>query len=233
MARRVVTLWALVITWGAGLGLLLVVGLQGAVPVRDLLVDPATARGSDWYAGFVTSLGVLAWSVAASGCAATAYAAALAGRPAAVRAFRGAAALFAVLLADDLFLLHSDLVPQLLGVPKVSVLAGLGALAGAWALPNALELARTRWELLGASVVAFATSLAVDIFVPGGESGLRLLIEDGAKFLGVLALAVWSVTCARDIIASIVTDPHRTPGTGSGTGTQPAPVADRAEAVAA
>ena len=32
----------------------------------------------------------------------------------------------------------------------------------------------------------------------------RLILEDGAKFMGVLALAVWSVTTAADIVRSVV-----------------------------
>ena len=202
--ERLATLTLLLGVWAAGCCLLLVVILQRRVPVRDLLVDPATATGSAWYAGMVTSVGVLAWSVAACACAATAYTAALAARPRAVSAFRGAALLFGLLLLDDLFLLHSDLVPAALGLSKLTALATLASMAGLWVLTARGELRRTRWELLLASAGAFAASLGVDVAVAGPESGPRLLVEDGAKLLGVLALADWSVATARDVLRSAV-----------------------------
>jgi hypothetical protein len=201
---RLVTLAVLVAVWAAGCAVLLVVVLQRAVPIRDLMVDPVTVTGSAWYAGFVTSIGVVGWTVASVACFGTAYAARLAGRPGAHRTFRGGALLFAVLLVDDLFLLHSDPLPELLGTTKLNVLAALVVLSVLWVVPSLGELRRTRWELFVASTCAFALSLAVDVTVPGSEAGVRLLVEDGAKFLGILALAAWSVMSARDVIGSMV-----------------------------
>jgi hypothetical protein len=207
--ERLVTLAVLVAVWAAGSAVLLVVVLQRAVPSRDLMVDPVTVTGSAWYAGFVTSIGVVGWTVSAVACAGTAHVARLAGRPGAHRTFRGGALLFTVLMLDDLFLLHSAPLPDLLGTTKVNVLAALVVLAVLWVVPSLGELRRTRWELFAASAVAFAVSLAVDVTVPGPDAGVRLLVEDGAKFLGVLALAAWSVMSARDIIGSVAASADR------------------------
>ena len=202
--QRAATLLVLLAVWLAGGLLLLAVGLQHRVPVRDLMVDPVTVEGADWYAGMVTSVGVLGWSVAVCGSVVTAYTTALAGRASAAAAFRGTAQLCGLLLLDDLFLLHSNVLPGLLGTSKVVVLACYGMLAVLWASSSLPELRRTRWELLVASGAAFALSLGVDLGVHGPEAGGRLLVEDGAKLLGVLALAAWSVTTARDVIRSVV-----------------------------
>lgn len=203
--RRAATVLVLLGVWLAGLAVLTVVVLQRAVPHEELFLDAAAVGGVGWYAGVVTSLGVLGWGVSSCACTVTAYAAHLSGRRAARRAFRSAAILFAVLLADDLLQLHSSLLPDLLGVSKVSVLAALGALGALWLLPAWAELHRTRWELLAASLATFAVSLLVDVKLLGPLGGTTaLVVEDGAKFLGILALASWSVMTARDIVRSIV-----------------------------
>ncbi len=69
-------------------------------------------------------------------------------------------------------------------------------------------LMRTRWELLAAASLAFGMSLAVEAFWYGEDVGVRVVIEDGAKFMGVLALAAWSVSSASDLIRSVVTTNH-------------------------
>lgn len=229
--RRVATVLVLVAVWLAGLAVLAVVVLQRAVPEEDLFLDPAAVSGAGWYAGFVTSLGVLAWTVAACACAVTAYAAHLAQRGAARRAFRGAALLFTLLLVDDLLQLHSSLLPDLLGASKVSILGGLGGLSALWLLPAWEEVRRTRWELLAASAVAFAVSLLTDVRLSGGGAGPAVLVvEDGAKFLGVLALATWAVMTARDVVRSIVLTgpaapaaPAAAPSEAVGQGAGPGP----------
>ena len=50
---------------------------------------------------------------------------------------------------------------------------------------------------------AFVVSLVVDQLVSGAESGNRMLLEHGAKFLGVLAWALYFVRTAADIVSSI------------------------------
>jgi hypothetical protein len=214
--ERVTTLLVLVAVWAAGCVVLAAVVLQRSVPAEDLLIDPTRLDGTAWYYGLVKSVGVLAWSVAVCGAVATAFVAGVAGRSAAVRAFRGGALVFAVLLATDLFGLHNAVFPGVLGVDKRAVVVGYGVLAGLWVVGSWSELRRTRWELLVATAVGLGLSALVDGLVEGPESGLRLLAEDGAKFLGVLALAAWSVMTARDVIRSVVGAPVAPPAVAAG-----------------
>ena len=89
------------------------------------------------YGGWLGSFGVIGWAIAAS---VSAFAAALtasrtASPPVGERRFLlASAALSSVLMIDDLFLVHSTLAPEFLGVPKPVMIVGLVALASAWGL---------------------------------------------------------------------------------------------------
>lgn len=182
---------------------LIVTGTQSAVPVEDLVLDPSALRSDRWYAGMLTSLGVLGWSVVVCFCALTSFVAALDERRAAAGVFRWGAIYFAFLLFDDLFLLHSAVLPSMLGLSKSVILLLEAGLGGAWVLAGRRELGRTRWPILSAASVAFAGSLLVDA-VAGAMSGQTLLLEDGLKMLGIAALATWAVLTSIDIIRSVV-----------------------------
>lgn len=205
---RLRSLRPLVLSWLGGLAILAGVGIQDAVPVRDLFMDATYLGGRSWYVGMVAALGVLAWTVSVCGCAAASFVSRLGGRDNAASAFRGGALLFTLLLLDDLFLFHATLLPQTLGIPKLIVLGVYAGLAVWWLATAKSEIMRTRWELLAAASLAFAMSLAVEAFWYGEDVGVRVVAEDGAKFMGVLALAAWSVSSASDLIRSVVTTNH-------------------------
>jgi hypothetical protein len=203
-AQRLSDLIAITIVWGAGLVVLAVAGLQTQIPVAQLLSDPATVNGGMWYAGLISNLGAIGWTVAMTAAAGGAFVARVGGRPRSTISFlRGGALLGAMLLIDDLFQVHQRLLPREVGLSKPVVLLIELVLAGGWALTSIGELRRTRWHLLVMAGGAFAVSLVVDQLIAGPESGARILVEDGAKFLGVLAWALYFVRTAADIVASI------------------------------
>jgi hypothetical protein len=77
-------------------------------------------------------------------------------------------------------------------------------LACAWLVSAQAEILRTRWELLAAASFAFAISLGTEVLWISADTGIKVIIEDGAKFMGVLALASWSISSASDLIRSVV-----------------------------
>lgn len=202
-SQRASTLRRLAVVWIAGLLLLVLVATQDRVPVEDLLLDASVVGGARWYSGLVTSLSIVIWSVAVVSAFAAAYVSWL------VRRFGASATMFfggaitSVLLFDDLLMLHSDLIPRLTGLPKIGFVLLEGAAAGVWVLSCGRELARTRWELLLAAAIGFGSSVALDRY-PSGSATQALLLEDGAKLLGLLALVAWSVSTAIDLVRSAV-----------------------------
>lgn len=189
--------------WSLGLSGLAAVSLQKAVPAEVLLLDASVVGGGRWYAGLVTSLTVMGWTVAAVSLGFASLASRISGRRSASMATGSIALIVAVLMLDDLFLLHSALAPTLFGGSKWALVLLEGIAAIAWSIWWRSEITRTRWELLVAASAGFAVSLAFDRF-GFGHKEWTLIAEDGAKVLGVLALATWAVSTAADLIRSLV-----------------------------
>jgi len=66
---------------------------------------------------------------------------------------------------------------------------------------------RTRWQLLVGAVGALSCSVAIDVI--GSSASGALVAEDSAKFLGILAWALYFVLGTRDIAESLVGAPAR------------------------
>lgn len=205
MSKGVSAVLPLLGLWSFGLAVIAVVLVQDLVPTADLFMDATAVGGQKWYVGMVAALGMIAWTASVCFCFMTGWVAGLAGRTRAQSAFRGGGLLFALLLLDDLFLFHSDLLPRSLGVPKVAVLGVYGLFGVTWAITSLQELVRTQVQFLVGAGLAFAVSLTVEVLFSGPDAGVRGVLEDGPKFLGILALALWSATSATDVIRSVVT----------------------------
>lgn len=180
--------------------------------VRDPLMVAQTYGREDCchiYYGFISNLGILVWWTAAASCALTGVALLLVGqnRAEATKFLIAAAAFTAFLALDDLYQLHETAFPKI-GLPKEVVVGGYAALA-------VIYLWRFRHQILQNDAIIFflagtalATSVVFDTIVD--ISGLResvhlVLIEDGAKFVGI---CLWSafhfVTALRYVLCARV-----------------------------
>ena len=173
--------------------------------VRTLLfIDPSTSAALPWYTGLVSELGILGWAAAATAAAASAFVAGVGRRRGAAWFLVHGCGLGTLLCLDDLLQVHSGPLLGLLGVPKVGMLALLAGAVVHWAVIHRRELARTRRGLLAGAATAFALSLAVDVL--GTGRGIALVVEDGAKLLGILAWAAYFLTTGADIVRSVVAE---------------------------
>ncbi|MEM8922962.1 MAG: hypothetical protein AAGD35_05625 [Actinomycetota bacterium] len=186
--------------WATASLMLWVLVRQDGIPYEEFLLDPSQYGGRPWYVGLISNLGVLGWTAAAVSSGIGAVAAIRGGRPGAAGFLRAGATLSTLLLLDDLFQLHI-IVPRTLGLPKVSFYGLYAVLAGWWILGSVSELLRTRWPLLGAAAGALSVSVVVDVV--GGGREWSLVAEDSAKFLGILAWALYFVTTTTDIVGSL------------------------------
>lgn len=205
---RLRPLLPIAIIWAIGLVFLVGLALQRQVPYDELLLDPNNVAGIPWYTGLVSNLGILGWTTATVTAVFGAWIAHYGNRPAAARMLLHGAVLSAVLLFDDLLQLHVILKPAL-GIPKIAVYIAYLAIAGWWVVSQWRELRRTRAELLVAAGAAFAISIGLDqvaAIVPWLTASQRLLGEDAAKFLGVLAWAQFFTLTTSSIVTSIVTE---------------------------
>ena len=191
----------LLAVWGVGLLILSAVAAQGNA--GQLLLDPTYAAGAAWYTGFVASLGILAWGVAAGAAGWCSWTARIAGRNGAATFLRGGAVVTSALLLDDLFDFHAGLLPMV-GIPKLAGESIFVAGVAYWVVTNWREVQRTRVQLLGAALLASAASIIIDIALNPSPNNRGLLFEDGAKFLGILAWSTYFVVTARDIGRSVM-----------------------------
>lgn len=177
---------------------------QPWVPMSNLIRDPAAVLNGRFYDGFVSNVGVLLWCVAAAICL-----------------FRGcelwtrrgkdaacfllsAGSLTAILLLDDLFMAHEQILPDVFGLPEKAVIATYPLLLCAYLFVNRRPIMRADVFILVLSLGFFAVSTLFDVLVPyhfyntaaGLEVNRGVILEEAFKFLGISAWTVFHVRAA-------------------------------------
>jgi len=114
-----------------------------------------------------------------------------------------AAAITAWLALDDALLLHERVLPMALGVGQRAIYVAYAAAVALWLVWFRRELLTFRPVRLGVALALFALSVALDALPdalrPFGEA--RVLYEDGAKLLGIIAWSLWLWGAAFDASA--------------------------------
>lgn len=201
------------LAWAYAPAVLLLVAIALGAALRGL--DPAwfTRDPAAWHEahpliGSVSNLGVLLWAAAA---AISLFAAAML-RISGGRRERRALLLHAGLLTlwltlDDLFMFHERLAPDELGIPQRLVFLGYAAWFAAVLLRFRALLLQTRGLLLPA-LAFFAVSAVLDQFAPAAwfEWRYLMLVEDGAKFLGIVS---WFACLTTQASAALAADGRR------------------------
>lgn len=196
----------LTVMWSLGVGVMAYVGNQTEDRAGELLMDPSFSIGSAWYTGLVSNLGILTWTVAAFAAFGGAWMCSLGGRDSARRFLIGGGLVGSVMLLDDLFQFHAILLPGELGIPKMLCQALIGIGVAGWIITQRHQIRRTHVHVLLASFGALGISFLIDSKVgPAPGEGWNI-IEDGAKFLGVLAWATYFVVTTADISRSVFRD---------------------------
>ena len=168
------------------------------VPVTDLLRDPSATLDGAWYVGMVSIAGVALWSAAAI-CVLCLGAEATQGQ----RSLLLAGAVTSLVLgADDAFLLH-EAIKNGIGIPSPVTIGAYGVIAIVlfW---RAWPYLKTRPDLavFVVAVALFAISVILDA---AGEADLptppySAVIEDVAKFLGLVTWVTFFAGVGRDLI---------------------------------
>lgn len=193
--------WLLLLAFGAtavGLLGLVVVNVVADVPLRVFFTDPVTEFSAPMYVGLISNFGVVLWGSAASVCLFAAWLQRTDPDRREHSEFLAVAGLVStVLLFDDLYLLHEEIIPERLHIPQPAVLAAYVFMV-AWFLVRYRRLIEeTDFVLLVLAGVFFAGSVLVDVLFPEGELLIvgdlpgRDLVEDGPKLLGIVAWTIY------------------------------------------
>ncbi|HEV7367447.1 hypothetical protein [Arenibaculum sp.] len=195
---------------GGGVAILAAaLGLADGLTYRELLNDPADTYGFSPAGGMVSNLGLMFWSAAAAVALVAWEVLRRRGGDARLRRFFLATSLFtAVLLVDDAFLLHEQVLPEA-GIGERYIKAGYLGLALVYGLVFLRELMRDGGlVLLVPAGLFFAASFVFDNPALVGMMGLlevdfvSYVIEDGAKFVGISLWLAFVARAAVTVLAS-------------------------------
>lgn len=168
--------------------------------------DPLATTGSVVYQGSVSNLGVLIWSAAGVVCffGYTLF------RPSfrrghVPRFILTAGFVTTMFVLDDLYLLHERLFPRI-GIPeKVVYIAYVVILAGLLHVFRSL-IAETNFLFLVLALAGFTMSIGWDIVEPLYPQYHLYLLEDGAKFFGIVAWTTYFVMTVHQYLSPVRTE---------------------------
>jgi hypothetical protein len=180
---------AVALWWVVPLSALLLIAYVAAratgTDIAAFTHDANALRRLPFYAGLLSNVGVMLWAATAGVCL---FCAAVQGRG--QRAFFLLGGLLtAVLLLDDLFMLHGEVFDAVLGVPEPLTYATYVAAAAGYLLAFRRKILSTAFVPLAASLALFGVSVVCDVAFPQHE-----LLEDGCKLLGIGCWSAYFVT---------------------------------------
>ncbi|MDA7903319.1 hypothetical protein N9B31_06610 [Mariniblastus sp.] len=190
------------------LAALVAIYLVTDIPLRWFFIDPVAEFNSPMYIGSVSNLGVLLWGAAASVCIFGGWLAFNCKNQHETAWFLLCAGLVSmVLMLDDLFLLHEEVIEDHLFIPQQFVFAAYGVMVMVLIVRYRKTILESDYMLLFLAFVFFSISVGVDLFVEPEEFVIfgsfpgRHIIEDGFKLLGI---ASWSVYLVRTCFQKVV-----------------------------
>ena len=192
------------------LGAVLLLHWWRGIPIGHLTRDPATITGAPTYTGLLSNIGILLWSAAAALCLFSATLVARRRSEWLFAQFLYASGLFTLLVSiDDLFLLHDSFFPTHIGIPEKVIYGAYALLALVYLLRFGAVILETEYLLLGLALFLFGLSVALDV-LPPFPFGDPYLLEDGAKFAGIVTWLVYFTRVSSQAIQRGRTD-HRDP----------------------
>ena len=121
--------------------------------------------------------------------------------------FLAAAGVFTGWLAlDDLFMIHEDVLPWF-GVSQIVTYGAYAAMAALYFLYAWRQILAFRPLLMAVALALLGSSVLIDVFWHS-ESAVRVFLEDGTKFLGILAWTSFHFTIALETMGRSVAMPR-------------------------
>ena len=188
--------------YSPALVILAIIRLQTRIPVRHLTKDTLVIVGEPFYFGLISNLGILLWCSCAAICILVAIAIPQSRENRKICSFLlFSGILTSVLLIDDLFLLHEEVFPRYLRIPENIVFLTYAIIIFLYLLKFMRVILKTEFFFLLLAFIFLGSSMFFDkniISLPQSwlENEGLLLLEDGAKFLGILSwLTYFSQLC--------------------------------------
>ncbi|WP_298894187.1 hypothetical protein [uncultured Psychroserpens sp.] len=168
------------------------------IALETLTDDPAVIAQLPAYIGMLSQFGIFLWAATAAICV---FCSQLV-KNKRLKAFVISSALISMLLGfDDVFMLHESVLPSL-GIPQKIVYLSYLVIISVYALTFFKVLLRTDYLLLLCAFFWFGASLFVDNFFYESSPYITKLLEDGAKFIGIVSWLFYFARTCRQIFQS-------------------------------
>jgi len=199
--------WIRVATFLIPMMFLGVVVFQPWVDPKWMFLDPLTSAQLSGdcchtYYGFVSTLGVMMWTLTAAICLFTAFVLFASRKHRDIMGFAVAAGLLTGWLAlDDAFMVHEVVFPSF-GIPQNMVLVAYVVLGGLYLVGSWRVVRSFDFLILLAAVGGLGASLAIDALLHSLNPAV-VLAEDSAKFLGIFCWMSFHVTSFASALGSL------------------------------
>lgn len=189
--------------------ILLLVRQQNRVPIYHLMGDPAKIADSPFYLGMVTKFGILLWCATAAVCLFTSlYLKPLNLSLKHQRFLFMAGLITTILMLDDSFQLHEEVLPNYLGISEKIIYLAYAMMVALYLIKFHKIILNSRYLLfLELAFVCFALSILLDMraIIDLVDMGLiydrdRALLENGFKLFGIVSwFTYFSLTCKEQL----------------------------------
>lgn len=186
----------------ASIALFVGVGLQDRVPAGDLTRDLAATTESAWYLGSVSSVGAFGWVVAGAGAGLVVLVLTATNRHQEHRrSFAVLTGLSFWLALDDVLLLHEEPLRRLVG-SELPIYLAYAVIGAWWLLRHGRSVPDALLPVLAVALTAMGGSVVIDM-VWRSDADLRLLTEDGLKFIGIWSWALFVFGYGVDVLTRV------------------------------
>ena len=178
---------------------LLVLVIQDAVPLGELTRDPLAVSGGKVHFGALSNVGIILWTATSAICLFAAPLAREQGGKETTFFLAYGGILTAILGLDDLFMVHEHLWPFVIGLPEIVLILIYGFLTCFYLSYFWKQIRSNDALLLAISLLFFAVSVISDVAFDSDLHKWARLGDDGAKFIGISAWAVFHIDVARQV----------------------------------
>lgn len=195
--------WVAVVLSLVGVGSVLAFDLSGFQSGFRSTGDVTSLSTEPPYLGFLSQAGVVVWTIGATVALWTVIVGVA--ERSRRRLLLSGGVLTTLLMLDDLYLLHDVVLPVVTGIPE-HVFLGLNGLACMlFVAVNWTAILGTPWLFLAVAVGFLALMIGFDLVEHEVEFAHQHLLEEGAKFVGIVFWSLYFVTTSLQVTRSAET----------------------------
>ena len=181
------------------LTLIAIISEKYNIPFAYFTSDPTAVLDGHPLVGAISNIGILFWCSTAAVCLFVSTIHRKKGNAIIAKFLLYSSSLTSVLLIDDLFMLHEDLLPIYLHIPQTLIYAAYLSIILIYFIKFSSMILQTEFILLFIACAFLGLSVGVDIFL--SDQNLIYLVEDGFKLFGIIT---WFIYFTRLCIAQTI-----------------------------